>query len=47
MEDFDDEFYLYDSSGQLAELDPFDTYEEAVDWACDNGFKVVESFFVV
>jgi len=45
IEDFGDEFGIYNEAGQCIEPD-FNSYEEAKEWAEDNGYEVVESFHI-
>lgn len=43
VEELDDEYHLYNSSGQCVEGD-FSTSEEAIEYAKNNGYNVVDEF---
>lgn len=41
----DDLYHLFDEAGSIVEPD-FNTYDEAWSWAIENGYNVVESFYI-
>lgn len=43
--DNEDKYDLYNEAGQMVECD-FDTYQEAGQWAIDNGYYIVTLFNV-
>ena len=45
IEEMDDLFHLYNEAGQAEESD-FETEEEAEEYAIENGYEIVNSFYL-